>query len=85
MPRTAPIKVDEVTDRSIAHAAHFLGLSKKALVDEAVREYVERHRDEIQRGVTEALTHLDGSPRSAVALLTGLSEPEIDEVGGLPR
>lgn len=85
MAATAPIKVDEMTDRSIAHAAHFLGLSKKALVDDAVREYVQRHRDKIERGVTEALAHLDGSPRSAVALLTGLSDAEIDEVGGLPQ
>lgn len=84
MPGMAPIKVDAMTDRSIAHAAHFLGLTKKALVDEAVREYVERHRGDIQQGVAEALSTLDGSSGSAVSLMTGFSASELEELGGLP-
>ena len=80
---TAPIKVDAETDQLIAHTAHFLQRWKKDVVDAAVREYVEAHRDEIQTGVLDALHALDGSTKSAVKLLTGLNDAEIDELGGL--
>lgn len=79
----APIKVDAQTDRLIAHAAHFLGSSKKDIVDAAVREYIENHRESIQQGVLEALGQLDGSSASSVALLAGLSKEELDDVGGV--
>jgi tRNA(His) 5'-end guanylyltransferase len=80
---TAPIKVDAETDRIISHAAHFLQRSKKDVVDAAVREYVEAHRELIHSGALEALRTLDGSTKSAVSLLTGLSSSEIDDLGGL--
>lgn len=82
---TAPIKVDPKTDQLISHAAHFLQSSKKDVVDSAVREYVEKHRDAIQSGVLEALRTLDGSTQSAVSLVTGMSREELDELGGLPE
>lgn len=78
----APIKVDGETDALISHAAHFLRSSKKDVVDIAVREYIERHREEIQKAVLEALRTLDGSTKSAVQLLTGASDDELDELGG---
>lgn len=78
----APIKVDSETDALISHAAHFLRSSKKDVVDVAVREYIERHRDEIQKAALEALRTLDGSTKSAVQLLTGASDDELDELGG---
>lgn len=81
----APIKVDARTDKLISHAAHFLGTSKKDVVDDAVREYVENHRDQIQRGVLDALGQLDGSVASSVALLAGLTREELDDVGGAPE
>lgn len=78
----APIKVDSETDALISHAAHFLRSSKKDVVDIAVREYIERHREEIQKAALEALRTLDGSTKSAVQLLTGASDDELDELGG---
>lgn len=78
----APIKVDGETDALISHAAHFLRSSKKDVVDIAVREYIERHREEIQKAALEALRTLDGSTKSAVQLLTGASDDELDELGG---
>ncbi|MGX1693752.1 type II toxin-antitoxin system VapB family antitoxin [Microbacterium keratanolyticum] len=78
----APIKVDSETDALISHAAHFLRSSKKDVVDVAVREYIERHREEIQKAALEALRALDGSTKSAVQLLTGASDDELDELGG---
>jgi hypothetical protein len=82
--RTPPIKVDATTDQLISHAAHFLGRSKKDIVDIAVREYIEAHREEINAGVRTALTQLDGSASASVSLITGLSAEEIDKLGGLP-
>ncbi|SJM63946.1 hypothetical protein [Gulosibacter sp. 10] len=79
----SPIKVDASTDELISHAAHFLGTSKKHIVNDAVREYVERHRDEIQEAALEALRTLDGTTKSAVQLLTGATDAELDELGGL--
>jgi len=79
----APIKVDSQTDQRISHAAHFLRRSKKDVVDEAVREYIENHRSEIEEGVSTALKQLDGSLLSSVALLSGVSIDEIEALGGI--
>jgi hypothetical protein len=80
---TSPIKVDAQTDKLISHAAHFLGRSKKDVVDVAVREYIENHRAAIQEAVSSALRQLDGSVTSSVSLLTGLSTAELDDLGGI--
>lgn len=86
MARTvAPIKVSQSTDELISHTAHFMSLSKKSVVEQAVREYITNHRDEIHRGVDEAISQLDGSTAAAVSLLTGFSAEEIDDLGGLPK
>lgn len=82
---TAPIKVDADTDRLIANAAHFLQRSKKDVVSAAVREYIENHRDDIQTGALEALQLLDGSTKSAVTLVTGMTTDELDELGGFEK
>jgi predicted transcriptional regulator len=81
---SAPIKVDIDTDRLISHAAHFLGKAKKEIVDDAVREYVATHRDEINEGVREAMRHLDGTPARAIALLTDTAPERLADYGGLP-
>lgn len=78
----APIKVGRQTDELISHAAHFLSASKKDVVDLAVREYIDNHRDEINAGVHLALTQLDGTAESAVSLLSGLSTAELEDLGG---
>jgi predicted transcriptional regulator len=81
---TAPIKIDTATDELVSHAAHFLSRSKKDIVDVAVREYIDTHRDEINEGVRKALTKLDGSRAEALSLATGYDRSELDELGGLP-
>lgn len=80
----APIKVSEATDKLISHAAHFMDTSKKDVVDAAIREYIDNHRDEINASVRAALSELSGGSQSSVALLSGLSDDELDDVGGLP-
>ncbi|WP_336790474.1 hypothetical protein [Gordonia malaquae] len=83
MTTLAPIKVSCETDELVSHASHFMDVSKKEIVSRAVREYVDNHREEIDEGVKAALTRLDGSKKSAVALLTGMSDAEIADLGGV--
>ncbi|GGL15329.1 hypothetical protein [Mangrovihabitans endophyticus] len=81
---SAPIKVDVGTDQLISHAAHFLGKAKKDVVELAVREYIETHRSEINEGIRAALSQLDGSSASAIALLTDVPVDHLQEYGGMP-
>jgi len=80
---TSPIKVSAETGARITQAAHFLGKAKKDLVDVAVEEYIENHRDEINQAALGALRALDGSRADRVALLAGLTRDELDDVGGV--
>jgi hypothetical protein len=76
---TAPLKIDELA----SHAAHFLGMTKKQYVAEAVAYYTEHRRAEIEDGVKAALACLDGSREADVRLLTGLTAERIEELGGI--
>lgn len=80
---TAPLKVDAAIDELIADGAHFLGMSKKDLVAEAVRVYLEIRREEVRASMLEKMRKLDGSLESSVSLLTGLSPERIKELGGV--
>jgi hypothetical protein len=79
---TAPLKIDDETDRLATHGAHFLGMTKKQYVAEAVRAYTEARRVEIEKGARDALALLDGSRGRAIELLSGLSPERIEELGG---
>ena len=79
----SPVKVDVETDALISHTAHFLERSKKDVVDAAVREYIENHRDEINAGVRAALAQLDGTKGSVVSMLTGFDAAKLAELGGI--
>jgi hypothetical protein len=81
--RQAPLKVDPAVDELISQGAHFLGLTKKDLVAEAVMEYLATRREEIQRAMAEAMRVLDGGTKSRVALLTGIAPEDIDRLGGV--
>lgn len=85
MATLSPIKVDAATDQRIADAAHFLGRTKKDIVDAAVRDYVDAHRDEINAAIAASLGRLDGTRASAVAEITGLTREQLDDLGGVPE
>jgi hypothetical protein len=83
-PRTtAPLKVDLDVDELIADGAHFLGMTKKDLVGEAVRAYLESRRAEMRQAMLAKLRRLDGSVSSSVSLLTGISQEDIERLGGV--
>jgi hypothetical protein len=81
--RQSPLKVDPAVDELISQGAHFLGVTKKDLVAEAVKDYLAARREEIHRRMTEAMRVLDGSTKSRVAMLTGISPDDIDRLGGI--
>ncbi len=85
MATTAPIKIDAETDELVGQVTHFTGSTKKDLVERAVREFIDNHRDEINEGVRAALLTLDGSKSAAVGLLTGFTPQELDDLGGFPK
>ncbi len=80
---TAPLKVDAEVDELITDGAHFLGMTKKDLVGEAVRVYLELRKAEMREAMLAKLRKLDGSVKSSVALLTGISHEDIDRLGGI--
>jgi hypothetical protein len=83
-PRTsAPLKVDPEIDQLISDGAHFLGLTKKALVAEAVQVYLEIRREEVRAKMMESMSKLDGSNLARVALISGLTVEQINAVGGV--
>jgi hypothetical protein len=80
---TAPLKVDAETDELITDGAHFLGMTKKDLVGEAVRVYLELRKAEMREAMLAKLRKLDGSIASSASLLTGISPEDIDRLGGI--
>ncbi|GAA2131389.1 hypothetical protein [Streptomyces synnematoformans] len=48
--------MDPDTDKLISQGAHFLGMTKKDLVGEAVRAYLEQRREDLRLGMVEAIS-----------------------------
>lgn len=82
-PRQIAVKVSPAGDKLITSGANYLHMSKKDLVEEAVRFYLDARREEMQAGMRELLAELDGSRASRVAMLAGLTREELDSVGGV--
>jgi hypothetical protein len=61
----------------------FLGQTKKQYVADAVAYYTDLRRGEIEKGVRASLATLDGGRDSAVRLLTGMSDKQTEELGGI--
>ncbi|MEU8006508.1 hypothetical protein AB0B66_35585 [Catellatospora sp. NPDC049111] len=81
--RQSPLKVDPDIDELISQGAHFLGLTKKDLVAEAVKDYLAARREELHQRMTEAMQVLDGTTSSRVAMLAGVSPDDVERLGGI--
>ena len=81
--RQIAVKVSPAGDGLITSGANYLRMSKKDLVEEAVRFYLDARREEMQAGMRELLRELDGSRASRVAMLAGMTREELDSVGGI--
>jgi hypothetical protein len=82
-PRQVAIKVSPEGDKLITSGAHYLRMSKKDLVEAAVEFYLNARREEMQAGMRELLSQLDGSRAARVALLAGMTREELESVGGV--
>jgi hypothetical protein len=82
-PRQVAVKVSPEGDRLITSGAHYLHMSKKDLVEAAVAFYLDARRDEMQAGMRELLSTLDGSRAARIAMLAGMTREELDSVGGV--
>jgi hypothetical protein len=82
-PRQVAVKVSPDGDRLITSGAHYLHMSKKDLVEAAVAFYLDARREEMQAGMRELLSTLDGSRAAQIAMLAGMTREELDSVGGV--
>jgi phosphoserine phosphatase len=51
-------------------------------VEAAVAFYLDARREDMQAGMRELLSELDGSRASRVAMLAGMTRAELESVGG---
>jgi type IV pilus biogenesis protein CpaD/CtpE len=84
-PRQVAVKVSPEGDRLITSGAHYLRMSKKDLVEAAVVFYLNARREEMQAGMRELLSQLDGSRAARVALLAGMTREELEAAGARGR
>lgn len=82
-PRQVAVKVSPDGDKLITSGAHYLHMSKKDLVEAAVAFYLDARREEMQAGMRELLSTLDGSRPARIAMLAGMTREELDSVGGV--
>jgi hypothetical protein len=82
-PRQVAVKVSPDGDRLITSGAHYLHMSKKDLVEAAVAFYLDARREEMQAGMRELLSMLDGRRAARIAMLAGMTREELDSVGGV--
>jgi hypothetical protein len=83
MRAQSPIKVHEATKEKVRYAALMAGLKQAELVERAVDEYVERHRDQFAQRMEDARKALLGGKTSTLAYSLGVSEVDVERVGGV--
>lgn len=79
----SPIKVHQATKEKVRYAALMAGLKQAELVERAVDEYVERHREDFGDRMERAREALLGGKASALAYSAGLSQHDVEHVGGV--
>jgi ribosomal 50S subunit-associated protein YjgA (DUF615 family) len=77
----SPIKVHEATKEKIRYAASMSGLKQSELVEQAVDEYVERHRQDFAERLGRARDALLGGEASALAHSVGITEDGVKRLG----
>lgn len=79
----SPIKVHEATKEKVRYAALMAGLKQAELVERAVDEYVERHREDFAHRMERAQEALLGGKTSTLAYSLGVGEADVQRVGGV--
>jgi hypothetical protein len=79
----SPIKVHEATKEKVRYAALMAGLKQAELVERAVDEYVERHREDFAQRMEQAHQALLGGKTATLAYSLGVEEADVERVGGV--
>lgn len=79
----SPIKVHEATREKVRYAALMAGLKQAELVERAVDEYIERHRDQFAQRMERAQQALLGGKTSTLAYSLGVEDADVQRVGGV--
>ncbi len=79
----SPIKVHEATKEKVRYAALMAGLKQAELVERAVDEYVERHREDFAQRMEQAHQALLGGKTATLAYSLGIEEAYVQRVGGV--
>jgi hypothetical protein len=79
----SPIKVHEATKEKVRYAALMSGLKQAELVERAVDEYVDRHRDQFAQRMERAQHALLGGKASTLAYSLGIEEADVERLGGV--
>ena len=82
MRAQSPIKVHEAT-KKVRYAALMAGLKQAELVELAVDEYVEHHRELFAQRMERAQEALLGGKTSTLAYSVGVDEADVEQVGGV--
>ncbi|OZF31077.1 hypothetical protein CH294_22875 [Rhodococcus sp. 14-2483-1-1] len=82
MTAVSPYEIDQKDD-VVESVAKAYSRRDSDVVDSAVREYIDNHRDDIHQQVRAELEKLDGTRLARISLLTGLSAEEIEDLGGV--
>lgn len=83
MRAQSPIKVHEATKEKVRYAALMAGLKQAELVERAVDEYVEHHRELFALRMERAHEALLGGKTSTLAYSVGVGEADVERVGGV--
>jgi hypothetical protein len=83
MRAQSPIKVHEATKEKVRYAALMAGLKQAELVELAVDEYVEHHRELFALRMERAHEALLGGKTSTLAYSVGVDEADVERVGGV--
>jgi hypothetical protein len=83
MRAQSPIKVHEATKDKVRYAALMAGLKQAELVERAIDEYVERHRELFAQRMKRAQEALLGGKAYTLAYSLGVGEADVERVGGV--
>lgn len=79
----SPIKVHESTKEKVRYAASMTGLQQSEIVEQAVDEYIERHREDFAARIERARQALLGGKAPAIAYASGVSVEDVERLGGV--
>jgi predicted transcriptional regulator len=78
----SPIKVSEATKEQIRYLAAIIDTTQADVVDRAVREYVVRHADLVEKGIDRARSVLAGGDAAIAAHLLDVPLDAVQRVDG---